>query len=617
MTIRWLLGHPPNEPIARWGLGATIVILAAMSGLFYAAGASAEANRTPHADPAAARASPQSVSHVSNDGYVGSAACSRCHVEIYSHFSRTEMGRSMTPATPELLHTIPLSASIYDQKSDRHFEVHTQDGKLYQSEFQLDTTGHEVFRNTHPIEWIVGANANGLGALIRHDDYLFEAPLSYYTKTGTWELSPGYQHGDYGFNRVIAPGCIFCHSGRPQPVAGSDGKYGNPAFTQLAIGCENCHGPGSAHVHAMGMGDSYDKGKDPTIVNPGNLTPALANDICMSCHQTGDTRIFQPGETYQDFRPGKPLDRVMAILMTPPTRDNPPREDHVEHYYSMILSKCYRGSANRPEEKQLRCISCHDPHIEPSSEEAPAYFNGKCMSCHTAQSCKAPAQVRAQTATATTPADNCIGCHMQKREGVAISHTSITNHRIVARPDEPFPDAAFQMTTAALPDLIHLSAVPGDTAPPPSITLLQAYGQLKEQSPAYTESYRRTLHELETTQPNNALVQAALGHEALTAGQLDGAEQHLQQSLRLDPAQAAVYEDLSAVADQKGQAAEAVTMAQKAVMLEPFSAPLQKTLVLRLINAKQYTEAEAAMEKYLENFPEDDFMRKMLAIAKQ
>jgi len=44
---------------------------------------------------------------------------------------------------------------------------------------------------------------------------------------------------------------------------------------------------------------------------------------------------------------------------------------------------------------------------------------------------------------------------------------------------------------------------------------------------------------------------------------------------------------------------------------------MQKTLVLRLINAKQYPEAEAAMEKYLQNFPEDDFMRKMLAIARQ
>jgi hypothetical protein len=343
----------------------------------------------------------------------------------------------------------------------------------------------------------------------------------------------------------------------------------------------------------------------------------MANDLCMTCHQTGDIRVFQPGKTYLDFRPGQPLDRVMAILMTPPTRDNPPREDHVEHYYSMIMSKCYRASASLPSEKQMRCISCHDPHIEPTSEEAPAYFNGKCMSCHTAQSCKAPAQVRAQTASATAPADNCIGCHMPKRAGGAIAHTSLTNHRIVARPDEAFPDAAFAMTTTALPDLIYLDAEPGKTTPPPAITLLQAYTQLKETSPAYEASFLKTLRELEATEPGNAIVQAAAGHQALAAGQLDEAVQHLQASVKLDPAQAAVYVDLSAIADQKGQAAEAVALAQKAVALEPFNAPMQKTLVLRLINAKQYPEAEAAMEKYLQNFPEDEFMRKMLAIAKE
>jgi hypothetical protein len=589
--------------------------------MFYAARASAEVNPKPRADPAAVRASPQSNSRASpravpNDGYVGSTACSRCHVEIYNHFLRTSMGRSLTPVTQEFLRTVPLPAGIYDSKSDRHFEVHTQDGKLYQSEYQTDAAGHEVFRNTHAIDWIVGANANGLGALTAHDDYIFEAPLSYYSKTGAWELSPGYQNGDYGFSRVVAPGCIFCHSGRPQPVAGSIGKYHTPAFTQLSVGCENCHGPGAAHVQAMGMGDSYGRGKDPTIVNPGNLAPALANDICMSCHQTGDTRIFQPGKTYQDFRPGQPLDRVMAILMTPPTRDNPPREDHVQHYYSMILSKCYQSSANMPSEKQMRCISCHDPHVEPTSEEAPAFFNGKCMSCHSEQSCKESAKVRAQTLPGSSVTDNCIGCHMPKRAGGAISHTSLTNHRIVARPGEPFPDAAFQMTTTALPDLIYLNAVPGDAALP-GVTLLQAYGQLKDQSPAYAASYLKTLRELETAEPENAIVQAALGHQTLTAGQLDEAAQHLQESLKLDPAQPAVYADLSAIADQKGQAAEALAQAQKAVMLDPFNAPLRKTLVLRLIGAKQYPEAEAAMEKYLENFPEDDFMRKMLAIAKQ
>jgi hypothetical protein len=532
-------------------------------------------------------------------------------VEIYNHFAASKMGQSMAPATPDLLRTAPLSASVYDLKSDLHFEVHSQNGKLYQSEYQLDALGHEVFRETQPIEWIVGADANGLGGLVRHDGYLFEAPLSYYKSTGSWELSPGYQGRDYGFHRVIAPGCISCHSGRPQPVAGSDGKYGEPAFTQLAIGCENCHGPGSAHVRAMGVGESYAKGKDPTIVDPSDLKPELANDICMSCHQTGDARVYQPGKTYADFRPGQPLDRVMAILMVPPTRANPPREDHVQHYYSMILSKCYRDSANRPEEKQMRCITCHDPHIEPTSEEAPAYFNGKCMSCHAEQSCKAAAQARAQT----TPADNCIGCHMPKRPGGAISHTSLTNHRIVARPDEPFPDAAFQMTTAALPDLIYLDGKPGDE--PPGFTLLQAYGQLKEQSPVYAGSYRKTLSELETSEPENAVVQAALGHQALAAGQWNEAEIRLHEAVKLDPAQPVVYEDLSAVADQKGDAAEAVALARKAVLLDPFNAPMQKTLVLRLIDAKQYPEAEAAMEAYLRNFPEDDFMRKMLAIAKQ
>lgn len=589
-----------------------------MPGLFYAARASAEVNPKPRADPAAVRASPQSNSRASpraapHEGYVGSTACSRCHAEIYNHFLHTSMGRSLTPVTPEFLRTVPLPASIYDAKLDRHFEVRSQDGKLYQSEFQVDATGHEVFRNTHAIDWIVGANANGLGALIGHDDYIFEAPLSYYSKTGAWELSPGYQNGDYGFSRVVAPGCIFCHSGRPQPVAESIGKYQRPAFSQLPVGCENCHGPGSAHVQAMGTGDSYAKGKDPTIVNPSQLAGRLSDDICMSCHQTGDSRVYQPGKTYQDFRPGQPLDRVMAILMVPPTRDNPPREDHVQHYYSMILSKCYRDSASLPSEKQMRCITCHDPHIQPTSEEAPAYFNGKCMNCHTERSCKETAQVRSRT----SPADNCIGCHMQKRAGGAISHTSLTNHRIVARRGEAFPDAAFQMTTAALPDLIYLDAGPGDAAPPPAVTLLQAYGQLKEQFPAYAASYLETLHELETAEPENAIVQAALGHQALAAGLLDEAAQHLRESLKLDPAQPAVYADLSAVTDQKGEAAEALALARKAVMLDPFNAQLQKTLVLRLINTKQYPEAEAAMEKYLQNFPEDDFMRKMLAIAKQ
>lgn len=317
MTSPWLRGRAPEEPRTRRVFGVIMLLLAMGSGMMYAARLLAEEKSPPHAG--GTRSSRKAKAPASNASYVGSAACARCHAEIANHFSQTSMGRSITPVTPEFLRSTPVSASFYDAKIDRHFETHAQDGKLYQSEFQLDAAGHEVFRNTHPVDWIIGANANGLGALIRHDDYIFEGPLSYYKSTGKWDLSPGYQKGDVGFNRVVVTGCIFCHSGRVQPVAGSDGKYQNPPFAQLAIGCENCHGPGSAHVEAMGEGESYPHGKDPTVVNPATMAPGLANDLCMGCHQTGDTRVFAPGKSFQDYRPGQPVNRIMTILMVPPT----------------------------------------------------------------------------------------------------------------------------------------------------------------------------------------------------------------------------------------------------------------------------------------------------------
>jgi len=178
----------------------------------------------------------------------------------------------------------------------------------------------------------------------------------------------------------------------------------------------------------------------------------------MSCHQTGDVRVLKPGKNHGDFRPGNPLDDTMSILMVPPKRESPPQSDLLEHYYSMTLSKCYRASGER-----MSCISCHDPHVVPTREEAPEYFKKKCLTCHTEKSCTLSLQVREQQ----HPADDCGGCHMKKRDVREISHSSITNHRILARPDEPFPDIAFQQTTAALPDLIHLNPAPGKKGVPP------------------------------------------------------------------------------------------------------------------------------------------------------
>jgi hypothetical protein len=537
--------------------------------------------------------------------YVGARVCGQCHKQIYDEFSRTAMGKSMTSVTPTTVAKLQLPDSLYVQNLDRHFEVYAKEGKLYQSEFQLDAGGREIFRDTRQVEWIIGSGANGFGGLVQRDNYLFQAPLSYYSKTGSWALSPGYEFGDYGFSRPILAGCIVCHSGRPNPVANSNGEFEATPFTELSVGCEKCHGPGGAHVRAMQGGD---KGKETHIVNPARLTPELANNICMSCHQTGDLRVLQPGKTFQDFRPGSQLDETLAILMVPPESESPPQADHLEHYYSMTLSKCYRSSGGR-----MSCITCHDPHVEPSAETAPAYFNGRCMTCHSEKSCSLAITTR-QT---SSPPDNCIGCHMPKRDVRVISHSTITNHRILARPDEPFPELAFHQTTASLPDLIHLNARAGSAdAPIPLLTLLQAYGELSENNPDYLPRYIAVLGELEQKEPDNVLVQSALGRRDLRAGKPQQALEHLQFALKIGPAQATIYADLSEALVKLDRPAEAIRPLETAIELDPFNPVLQKTLVVRLIQLKQYPKAQATMEKYVDNFPQDSFLRQMLARAK-
>ena len=548
--------------------------------------------------------------------YVGSAACADCHVQIARSFAQASMGHSLVAITPKFLSTLALPASYTDPNTHHSYSVYAQDGKLWQSESEASASGTEVFRSTHEIRWIIGTGENGFGGLLTRGGYLFQAPLSWYTQAGQWRLSPGYEHADYGFNRILQPGCIYCHSGRPQPIAGFDGKYAEPPFSHLSIGCENCHGPGSTHLAAMDLGRKR-SGRDATIVNPARLTRELSDDICMSCHEIGDTRVLEQGKTYQDFRPGQPLRQTVAIFNVAATREHPPDTDHLEHYASMTLSKCYRASLTKPEAQQMRCITCHDPHVEPTHAEAPTYFNAKCMQCHTQTSCTAPRALR----LATTPADNCIGCHMPRRPIAAISHTSATNHRILARPDEALPDAAYPKTSAQMPGLVLVDGDEQNPLPPLRTRMLACRAMMDKRASgepsAFASEWRDALAKLAQTNPQDAAVQTNLGHRDLLDQQYASAIDHLEQALRLDAQQPEAWVDLSQAQSRAGDMAAAIQSAQQAVALNPYAAPLQKTLITRLIDAQQYDQAVAAMKQYLVRFPEDDFIRRALAIAQQ
>lgn len=543
----------------------------------------------------------------STGGYVGSKACAQCHRAISNNFSRTDMGRSMSEVTPEFLEKVPNFASIFDERLNRHFDVSVRDGSLYQSDYETRPSGETVFRESRKIEWIIGSGENGLGGLVAGGDFLYEAPLSYYSKTHNWALSPGYEFGDYGFNRPILPACISCHSGMPRPIPGGNGRFLEPPFQELAIGCENCHGPGGSHVLEMQEGDSTSEGGDHLIVNPGKLTPWLANNICMSCHQTGDGRVLKPGKNYRDFRPGTPLDDILSILIVPPKRDEPPQSDLLQQYFSMILSKCYRSSGGR-----LSCITCHDPHVEPSREEAPGFFREKCLSCHTEKSCAVPIAIRQHK----DPPDDCSSCHMPKRDITVISHSSLTNHRIIATAEEPFPNETFHMNTPQLPDLVHLNAVPGqkDTAPA-LLTVLGAYSQLMDQYPGYRSRYREVGKELEATEPDNVMVLEALADGALAQESAEGkaaALRYLEHAIKNGANAPADFERFAMLLVGAGRASNAVEPLLRGIRIAPYDVTLYRQLAGVYVALDRPSDAVAILRKANEIFPQDASVRKLL-----
>ncbi len=525
--------------------------------------------------------------------FVGSKVCAGCHQQIYQTYIRTAMGRSVTRPSTALIHS---PVTVHSNALNRDFRVFREGDDLYQSESESNGA-QTVFDVKYKLEYVIGSGENGMSFAIRRGDYLFQAPLSYYSAAHKWDLSPGFEQSDPGFSRPIYDACIVCHAGRPKPVKDRDGLYRDPPFSELAVGCENCHGPGQLHIEEKGRG--VQAGGQQTIVNPARLESRLAEDICMMCHQGGDARILLPGRDYGDFRPGTPLIQTLAIVSLPLANT---QTDLLSHNVSMKLSKCFRASAGK-----LSCLTCHDPHQQPTPDAAPAFYRQRCLTCHTSQSFQRnPLLSRTHRVT-----DNCIGCHMPKRDVLQISHSALTNHRIPSRPDD-LP-ASFDFSEAKAPELPGLLLLNRRIGEPelPLLVRLIAYGELAARQPGLLSEYQRLLNEASLKLPDNAVVLAALGRRSLLRKQ-SSAIDFLSRALAAGTPAALTFGDLSEALVSAGRIGESESVLEQGVTLYPFSKDLRKRLILSYIHQKQYDKARTGMEAYVRDFPEDAFLRGLL-----
>jgi len=549
--------------------------------------------------------------------YVGSKACAQCHQDIYNEFTRTGMGRSMARGSDSSqLEKVSSPVNLFDQKINRHFSVYRKGSDLYQSEYELDASGKKVFEQEHPLAYAVGAGEAGYSYLVERGNYLFQAPLSFYSKTQSWELSPGYEMRDQGFSRPIFMQCIVCHAGRPAPAAGAERPSSpyqtdpfvgaKPPFGELAIGCENCHGPGALHVNERQAGAPLSGAADTAIVNPAKLSPELASEICMPCHQAGDARVLRPGKTLADFRSGTPLDETLAIFQMPLSEGAPTPSPLLGHYFGMRLSECFAKSGGR-----LGCTTCHNPHQELKGAQAATYYRSRCLTCHSLKSCTLTMPSRLKT----EPPDDCLGCHMPKQNLTAVSHAALTDHRIPARPGEPYPDWAFHLATPELPDLVHIDAIQGQPDRLPAIVLFDAYAQLAPTHPeVYLSRYQATLQDAEQQHPDDPFIFSALAQQALAERKPDAKEQairDLSHAIELGSKFPADYLRLGELLRESSEIRQSIDILKRGLALAPFDASFYGMIATEYIASGDRAAAAEVLKRGLDELPEDDDLRSL------
>jgi predicted CXXCH cytochrome family protein len=354
-------------------------------------------------------------------GFVGSAACRDCHTEIFDQYARTGMGQSFG----RIGEVSPLEqrAQTKFQASGRQYHVESADGQILHCEALTDDQPDPIYEQKVPIQYVMGSGNKGRSYLFEKGGALFMSPISWYSEGDRFDLSPGYkpEQGDR-FERRITSRCLSCHVGQVNAVAGRLDHVGSPAFHELIIGCERCHGPGEQHV-ARHQGDGAVGEPDP-IVNPRRLEPELREAVCNQCHLLGADEIPRYQRSDYDFRPGMYLSEIWSLFLEPSTTnaDGTPRA--VSQVEQMRESRCFRVSNGK-----LGCVSCHDPHTSVSAAEVDSHYRQRCLECHAQQGCALPEPQRA------AKNDSCIACHMPRVGDNDIPHVSQTNHAIPRFPD--------------------------------------------------------------------------------------------------------------------------------------------------------------------------------------
>jgi predicted CXXCH cytochrome family protein len=345
-------------------------------------------------EPAPTGASQQSV--VLRAHYVGSAACQSCHREIYARWLKTRMANVVRDPK---LHP---DAIIPDLSKPNPLVVFSAKdiALVYGSHWK-----QRYFRRA----------GNDYFPLSAQWDVTNKTWLAYHVPdTADWWAKLYPDPGDNS-QRPTGPLCDGCHS------VNYDIK--TKAVTEWNVGCEQCHGAGSAHVADPRPG---------TILNPARENYVQANDTCIACHSQGRPLKAPVGVKPYDWPVGYRAGLNLADFWV--------LESHKLGELSFTHFPDGTAHKNRMQgndfvqslmyTRGVTCFSCHDPHGTDNEAMLRQPINQVCLSCHSPNTQNGPhaASIAAHTHHAPgSPGSQCVACHMPKI-AQTIGNVNVASH---------------------------------------------------------------------------------------------------------------------------------------------------------------------------------------------
>jgi Cytochrome c554 and c-prime len=519
-----------------------------------------------------------STAQADASGYVGSEVCAGCHASIYRSYQRTPMARASGPAIENVI-----PADFFHSSSGVHYRIYSEANRVWLS---FERPGEPAVSGKQELLYYVGSGRRGLSYLFARDGFLFESPVNWYSQERRWDMAPAYQKAsEIPLNLPAFTSCLRCHvSGMRAPVKGTENFYPMPAFLHSGVSCERCHGPGAPHI----------AGTAGTIVNPSKLSPERRDAVCMQCHLEGKVAIERPGRHASEFRPGESLSDYIRYYI--PAGNQAGGLGGVSQVEAMAQSVCKIKSGDA-----MSCISCHDPHYEPSAEERVSYYRSKCLACHGAQF----------GSRHHVEKPDCTSCHMPASASTDVAHTQVTDHRIPR-----LPALSAQWMEDSNPPSAPLNLVPfPDSADAERDVrdLALAWQSLANGGLAAAESHAETLLRSAALKfPNDPDVLSALGYIEQRHGSTSQASELYRRALVLDPDLIDAATNLGVIEAKSGHLREAVELWQGAFQRAPDRSSIGLNLVRSFCAVGGFDEARSHTLRILEFNPDMGVAKRLL-----